>query len=60
MAEIHHRIGIKASAERIYQALTTNEGLASWWTNDVTGAGVLAQLYNFALTVVVLILKLLS
>ncbi len=29
MAEIHHRVGIKASAESIYHALTTNEGLSS-------------------------------
>ncbi len=47
MAEIHHRIGIKASAERIYQALTTNEGLASWWTNDVTGAGGIGSIIQF-------------
>jgi uncharacterized protein YndB with AHSA1/START domain len=39
MAAIHHRVGIKAPAESICQALTTNEGLSSWWTNDVSGAG---------------------
>jgi hypothetical protein len=32
MAVIHHRIGIKAASESIYQALTR------WWTNDVSGA----------------------
>ena len=47
MAEIHHRVGIKASAESIYQALTTNEGLASWWTNDVTGAGNVGSVIQF-------------
>jgi uncharacterized protein YndB with AHSA1/START domain len=47
MAEIHHRVGIKVSAEKIYQALTTNEGLASWWTNDVTGAGKEGSVIEF-------------
>lgn len=35
MSEIHHRVGIKAPIDKIYQALLTNEGLASWWTRDV-------------------------
>lgn len=39
MFKIDHRVGIKASAETIYEALTTNKGLQTWWTNDVTGAG---------------------
>ena len=39
MHEISHRVGIKASVEKIYQALTTNEGLTQWWPNDVSGAG---------------------
>ena len=47
MAEIHHRVGIKASAESIYQALTTNAGLTSWWTNDVTGAGNVGSVIQF-------------
>lgn len=39
MFEINHRVGIKAPVEKLYQALTTNKGLASWWTSDVSGAG---------------------
>ena len=39
MAGIHHRIGIKGFSENIYMALTTNSGIASWWTTDTTGAG---------------------
>lgn len=39
MHSIHHRVGIKAPAEAVYNALTTNEGLATWWTTDTTGAG---------------------
>jgi uncharacterized protein YndB with AHSA1/START domain len=37
MFEILHRIGIKASPDKVYQALATPEGLASWWTTDTTG-----------------------
>jgi uncharacterized protein YndB with AHSA1/START domain len=37
MATIRHRVGIAAPAERIYQVLTTTEGLSGWWTRDVDG-----------------------
>jgi uncharacterized protein YndB with AHSA1/START domain len=32
MANIIHRIGIKASPDKVYRALATIEGLAGWWT----------------------------
>ncbi len=38
MFDIVHRIGIKAAPASVYDALSTIDGLASWWTNDVTGA----------------------
>lgn len=47
MAEIHHRVGIKASAALIYQALITNEGLSRWWTKDVSGAGDVGSIIQF-------------
>jgi len=47
MPDINHRVGIKASPEKIYEALTTNEGLASWWTNDVSGAGDVGAVIEF-------------
>lgn len=37
MADIIHRIGIKAPATRVYQALATAQGVAGWWTRDTTG-----------------------
>ncbi|MEO8696258.1 MAG: SRPBCC domain-containing protein [Acidimicrobiales bacterium] len=41
MADIRHRVGIAALPEEIYEKLATIDGLASWWTRDVTGdAGV--------------------
>ncbi len=47
MANIHHRVGIAASADEIYEMLTTNEGLAKWWTNDVSGAGEVGSIIEF-------------
>lgn len=37
MVNIIHRIGIKASAAKVYKALSTTEGLAHWWTEETTG-----------------------
>ena len=37
MHHITHRIGIKAPAMLVYQALSTLEGLAGWWTEEVRG-----------------------
>jgi uncharacterized protein YndB with AHSA1/START domain len=37
MVDILHRVGVKTSSpEKVYQALTTVEGLAGWWTDDTT------------------------
>ncbi|MFD7734016.1 SRPBCC domain-containing protein [Kitasatospora phosalacinea] len=37
MVDILHRIGVTASPEDVYAALTTVEGLAGWWTEDTAG-----------------------
>ena len=40
MVDILHRVGVKTpSPEKVYDALTTVEGLAGWWTEDVKGTG---------------------
>ena len=39
MADIMHRIGIKAPAARVYEAISSAQGVAGWWTRDTTGAG---------------------
>ena len=36
---IRHEVGIKASPEAVYQALTEVNKLASWWTSDTRGNG---------------------
>jgi len=37
MADILHRVGIKASRDKAYEALATRAGLAAWWTHDTRG-----------------------
>lgn len=34
MADMQHEISIDASPEKVYQAVTTPEGLRGWWTAD--------------------------
>lgn len=47
MFEISHRVGIEASPERVYKALTTDDGLKQWWTNDISGAGDVGSIIKF-------------
>ena len=37
MVDIIHRIGIKASPTEVYDALSTVDGVAGWWTRETTG-----------------------
>jgi uncharacterized protein YndB with AHSA1/START domain len=37
MADIIHRVGIKAPISKVYAAVSTVEGVAGWWTQDTTG-----------------------
>lgn len=40
MVDILHRVGVEgASPTEVYDALTTVEGLAGWWTEDASGDG---------------------
>ena len=34
MPDIMHFIRIRAPRERVYQAVTTADGIGSWWTRD--------------------------
>jgi uncharacterized protein YndB with AHSA1/START domain len=38
MVDIVHRVGIKAPASKVYDALATIDGLAGWWTTATTGS----------------------
>jgi len=37
MVDIIHRIGIKSPSAQVYKALSTINGLAHWWTEEVEG-----------------------
>ena len=37
MVDIIHRIGIRSSANEVYRAISTIDGLANWWTEEVEG-----------------------
>ena len=37
MVDILHRIGATTPPDKVYDALTTLDGLARWWTTDTTG-----------------------
>ncbi len=39
MFDILHRVGMKSSVDRVYQALSTREGGAAWWTTHTHGDG---------------------
>ena len=47
MADILHRVGIKSPLENVYAALTTTEGLASWWTKNTQGQGGVGGVLQF-------------
>jgi uncharacterized protein YndB with AHSA1/START domain len=36
MAEIRHNVVIKAAPEKVYNAITTQEGIESWWCKNTT------------------------
>jgi uncharacterized protein YndB with AHSA1/START domain len=47
MVDILHRIGVTSSPEDVYAALTTVDGLASWWTQDTEGDGAVGGVLRF-------------
>lgn len=47
MADILHRIGIKAKPGEVYQRLATVAGVAGWWTKETTGSAVVGGTLTF-------------
>jgi uncharacterized protein YndB with AHSA1/START domain len=50
MAEINHEIKIRASAERVFEALTTAGSLRSWHAARVEGDGATGHAWRFEFT----------
>jgi uncharacterized protein YndB with AHSA1/START domain len=48
MADIIHRVGIKAPSAKVYGALSTVEGVAGWWTRDTTGESAVGRTITVA------------
>ncbi|ANH84112.1 hypothetical protein A8C56_20910 [Niabella ginsenosidivorans] len=44
---IYHRLLIAAPVEKVYQALTTQEGLAGWWTPDTIAKPEVGSILRF-------------
>jgi uncharacterized protein YndB with AHSA1/START domain len=48
MVDILHRVGVEsATPEAVYDALTTVDGLAGWWTDDTTGSSGVGDVLRF-------------
>ncbi len=50
MFEILHRVGIKASPEKVYAALATPQGIAGWWTTETRGDDKVGGMLHFRFT----------
>jgi len=48
MADILHKVGIKSSSlDKVYQSLTTIEGLSAWWTIETQGESKVGGILQF-------------
>lgn len=44
---IYHRLLIEAPVEKVYEAITTQKGLAGWWTPDTTAEAEVGRILRF-------------
>ena len=48
MVDILHRVGVdNASPEKVYDTLTTVDGLSGWWTDDTRGVAEVGGVLQF-------------
>ena len=45
--QIRHRVGIKASPNAVYKALTDTDRLSKWWTSDTRGTSEVGKPLEF-------------
>jgi uncharacterized protein YndB with AHSA1/START domain len=48
MKSIYHRLLIGAPAEKVYEALTTQEGLSGWWSPETKAKPEVGSIARFA------------
>ncbi|HEX5626141.1 MAG TPA: SRPBCC domain-containing protein [Saprospiraceae bacterium] len=48
MADLFHKLPIKAPPENVFQAMTTPTGLDSWWTKTSEGKPSPGEIYRFS------------
>ena len=46
MPDIHHLVFIKSTAEKIYTAITTQQGIASWWSVNNNAKPEVGSIYR--------------
>jgi uncharacterized protein YndB with AHSA1/START domain len=47
MADIKHLLEINVTIDKVYKAITTQDGLANWWTQDVTAKPEVGSIAKF-------------
>jgi uncharacterized protein YndB with AHSA1/START domain len=47
MPDILHRVGIKSSPRKVYEALTEEKGLAGWWTKKTKASPKVGNVNQF-------------
>lgn len=47
MADILHRVGIRASPKKVYEARSSQPGLAGWWTRDTKASAKVGSVNEF-------------
>jgi uncharacterized protein YndB with AHSA1/START domain len=47
MADVLHRVGIRSSADKVFEALSEERGLAGWWTKNVTASPKVGAIDQF-------------
>ena len=43
MVDIIHRVGIKAPLQKVYEAISTVEGISGWWTEQTFGTAQIGK-----------------
>ena len=47
MVDILHRVGIDALPDKVFQALTTIDGIRGWWSSEAHGSATAGEAFEF-------------